>query len=98
METVGIFRTPQIVDELYEPTLVERFNTASAVHGSSLQVFQDLAERLTAAESEYRAVIAEADEEITRLTALRTAALDAARKAKESATSVLDMTRGFRNE
>lgn len=92
---MGIFRTRAIVAPL---TLSERYNSASAMHGSAVSVFQDIAARISEAETEYRSVAAEADEEINRLTYLRDTAHNDAQRARESAVSILDLTRGYRNE
>jgi F0F1-type ATP synthase membrane subunit b/b' len=79
-------------------TLAERYNSASALHGSALKVFEDVAARLSDAEAEYHAVADDANAEIARLTLLRDSARADAGRANDSAVSLLDITRGFRND
>lgn len=79
-------------------TLAERYNGASALRGSALSIFEDTAYRLSDAEREFMAVANEAAEEIDRLSVLREAATADAETARESARSILDLTRGYRND
>lgn len=92
---MGIFRVKAAAAPL---TLSERYNSASAMHASAVSVFQDIAARISEAETEYRLVAVEADDEINRLTCLRDTARNDAQRARESAVSILDLTRGYRNE
>lgn len=98
---MGIFRSKEVISEVAATpplSLSERFNAASALHGSALGVFEDIASQLSDAEAEFQSVIAEADEEITRLTMLRMTAAESATRARGSIVQVLDITRGFRND
>lgn len=79
-------------------TLDQRYNAASALHGSAVAVFDDIARRLSDAEMEYNGVADEAQAEIDRLSVLRDTARDDAARAAQSTISVLDITRGFRND
>lgn len=79
-------------------TLEERFNGASALHGSALAVFDELAERLSDAAMEYQAIDDAAIAEIDALNMLRDRTHINMRRATDSAVAVLDITRGFRND
>jgi predicted negative regulator of RcsB-dependent stress response len=99
---VGIFRTKEIVAQaqpVERPDAPEtRFNMASALHESALAVYHDIADRLTEAHARYSSLVTDIDAEIAHLSDIRTAAVERARKAKDSAVSILDMTRNFRND
>lgn len=97
---MGIFRSAAVIAAAppVPTTLEERYNSASATHGSALAVFEDLASRLSDAAMEYQAVMDEAHAEIDRLSALAELAHADMRKATDSAVSILDITRGFRND
>lgn len=93
---MGIFRSQQVIASAAQPaSLADRYSMASAMHGSALSVFQDIADRLSAAESEYLSIVAEADDEIERLTVLRDQANSDAQRARISVVSIFDLTRGM---
>ncbi len=75
-----------------------RFNAASALHESALAVYHDIADRLTEATARYSSLIDDLDGEIERLVFMRNEAANRANQADESARSILDLTRGFRND
>lgn len=95
---MGIFRSAAVISAAAPLTLEERYNSASAEHGSALSVFEDLASRLSHAALEYQAVADEAQSEIMRLGRIADQAYADMQKATDSAVSILDITRGFRND
>ncbi len=75
-----------------------RFNAASALHQSALVHYHEIADQLAEAHARYYTLVSELDAEIERLTKLRSESLTRGDQAKESARSILDLTRGFRDE
>lgn len=90
---MGIFGSKAII-KAASVSLAEDYNTAQAVHGSAVSIFVEVADQLAEAESRFLMVAAMAQEEITLLTHIRDEAIDAASQAKDSARSVLDLSRG----
>lgn len=80
------------------PTLAERFNIASATHGSALSTFESLASELFNAETTYWEVAREADDEINRLTALKLEACLNAERARDAGENILELVRSNRND
>lgn len=98
---MGIFRSKAVVSAARTATpltLSERYNVASAMHASAVSVFQGIASQLADSSMEYQAVADDAQAEINRLTTLRDTATDDMVRARDSAVSILDLTRGYRNE
>lgn len=91
---MGIFGSRQII-QAASYSLAERFNVAQALHGSAVTIFHDVAAQLSEAESHYRDVVAEADEEINRLRLVRDTADKSATSAKTSTVAVLNLARGI---
>jgi hypothetical protein len=91
---VGIFGSAPIIQAASD-SLGERYNGAAALHASAFSIFAEIADQLDEAAEGYEAVVAEATEEITRLTMIRDSAVESAAQARKSTEHVLSLTRGI---